>query len=252
MRIIPVLDLLNGVTVQAVAGRREEYQPVRSQLTDSVDPVVVLRCLNEVCRSGTAYVADLDAILRREPNRRTLAELSRMKVNLMVDAGVQTCEDVQTLLDAGLQQVIVGLESLAGPDTARDMVATFEADSLILSLDLKSGVPMARYQPWTEMTPLAVLEELAGIGFRRWIILDLTTVGTAQGVPTEQLCRQWRVVRPTDEIMTGGGVRNVSDLQRLEAAGVDGVLIASALHNRTLELSELSASGWTLEHRRQQ
>ena len=107
MRIIPVLDLLNGVTVQAVAGRRNDYRPVRSCLTDSVDPSLVIKSLNEVCGSETAYVADLDAILNREPNRCTLAELSRMNLNLLVDAGIRSCEDVQDLLDLGIENVVV-------------------------------------------------------------------------------------------------------------------------------------------------
>ena len=65
MNIIPVLDLLNGITVQAVGGRRDEYRPLSSQLTDSVDPSIVLPALEAVCRSGMAYIADLDSILPR-------------------------------------------------------------------------------------------------------------------------------------------------------------------------------------------
>lgn len=231
MQIIPVVDLLNGVTVQAVAGRRNEYRPVRSRLTDSVDPSVVLKCLDDVCQSGIAYIADLDAILKREPNRCTLAELARTELNLMVDAGVQSSDDVQDLFDLGLEQAVIGLESLASREAARDLVATFGVDSLIMSFDLKSGMPLACYEPWSHMSPMEVLQELIEIGFRRWIVLDLAAVGTAQGVPTENLCKQLRVLRPTDEIITGGGVRDHTDLRALEEAGVDGVLIASALHN---------------------
>ena len=231
MQIIPVVDLLNGVTVQAIAGRRNEYRPVRSQLTDSVDPSVVLKCLDDVCQSGIAYIADLDAILKREPNRCTLAELARMDLNLMVDAGVQSSDDVQDLFDLGLEQAVIGLESLASREAARDLVATFDVDSLIMSLDLKSGIPLACYEPWSHISPMEVLQELIEIGFRRWIVLDLAAVGTAQGVPTENLCKQLRALRPTDEIITGGGIRGHADLRALEEAGVDGVLIASALHN---------------------
>jgi HisA/HisF family protein len=235
MQIIPVLDLLNGVTVQAVAGRRNEYRPVRSQLTDSIDPSVVLKCLDDVCQSGTVYLADLDAILKREPNRCTLAELSRLDLNLMVDAGTRSREEVQDLFDLGIKQAIIGLESLASPAAARELVATFDVDSLIMSLDLKSGIPLAHYKPWTQMSPIVVLKELIEIGFRRWIILDLAAVGTAQGVPTECLCKQLRALRPADEIITGGGVRDHADLRALEDAGVDGVLIASALHNGEID-----------------
>ena len=32
------------------------------------------------------------------------------------------------------------------------------------------------------------------------------------------------------EVISGGGVRNWADIQSLDAAGCDGVLVASALH----------------------
>lgn len=238
-RLIPVLDLLNGVTVQAIAGRRDEYRPVRSTLTESVDPSVVLNQLNNVCRSGTAYIADLDAITGSKPNRCTLAELSRLDLTLMVDAGVRSSADVEELLDLGVAQVIVGLESLPGPDTARALVAEFSGDSLVLSLDLKSGVPLSGHAPWSALSPRAVLDELAEIGFCRWILLDLSAVGMAQGVPTVDLCREWREQRPHDDIITGGGIRNVSDLSPLQAAGASGLLVASALHRGTITRADI-------------
>src|SRR5579872_5647704 len=43
MRIVPVLDLLGGVVVRGVGGRRREYRPVVSRLTPSCDPLDVAR-----------------------------------------------------------------------------------------------------------------------------------------------------------------------------------------------------------------
>ncbi len=239
VRIIPVLDLLNGITVQAVAGRRAEYRPVRS-LTDSVDPSVVLRCLDDVCCSGTAYVADLDAIQGRDVNRCTLAELSQLVPELMVDAGVRSVADAESLLGLGIPRVVIGLESLPGPEVARELTAAFPSDSLVLSLDLKSGAPLTEYEPWSVLAPDALQRELSDIGFRRWIVLDLATVGTAQGVPTQNLCSQLRRHCPQDDIVTGGGIREIADLQPLSHAGVNGVLMASALHSGAIGARECS------------
>jgi len=231
LKTIPVVDILNGVAVQAIGGQRDHYRPIRSQLTDSVDPSIVLARMSDVCQSDTAYIADLDAILREQPNRCTLAELSRMPLNLMVDVGVRSCEDVQMLLDLGFSQAIIALESLPGPTVAKELLQTFDPQSLILSLDMKASLPMSCWEPWAELPPLELLMDLAAIGFRRWILLDLSAVGTHTGVPTTELCRSWRTHRPQDEIITGGGIRSITDLSPLEQAGVNGVLIASALHN---------------------
>ena len=50
MRIIPVLDVMGGIVVRAVAGRRSEYRPLVSKLTTSVEPAEVARTL--LAKSG--------------------------------------------------------------------------------------------------------------------------------------------------------------------------------------------------------
>ena len=68
-------------------------------------------------------------------------------------------------------------------------------------------------------------------GVARLIVLDLAAVGVGQGSKTLELCERLRAASGELEIVTGGGVRNAEDLRELAAAGVDGVLIASALHD---------------------
>jgi uncharacterized protein related to proFAR isomerase len=41
VKIIPVVDVLKGIVVHAVRGKRKEYQPLKSVLCASTDPVEV-------------------------------------------------------------------------------------------------------------------------------------------------------------------------------------------------------------------
>jgi len=82
--------------------------------------------------------------------------------------------------------------------------------------------------------PVDLAVRVLACGVRSLIVLDLAGVGEGRGVPTLELCRGVRAKSPEVEIITGGGVRNAGDLEALEAAGVDGVLIASALHDGSL------------------
>jgi phosphoribosylformimino-5-aminoimidazole carboxamide ribotide isomerase len=63
VKIIPVIDVLGGRVVHAVRGRRKEYQPLKSTLCASTDPVDVAAALKAL-GFGELYVADLDAITR--------------------------------------------------------------------------------------------------------------------------------------------------------------------------------------------
>ena len=67
LKIIPVIDVLGGVVVHAVRGRRKEYQPLKSGLCESTDPVDVAAALKALGFSEL-YVADLDAITRGQAN----------------------------------------------------------------------------------------------------------------------------------------------------------------------------------------
>ena len=58
-------------------------------------------------------------------------------------------------------------------------------------------------------------------------------------MPTVPLCRQLRAECRDVEIITGGGVRHAGDLAELAAVGVDGVLVASALHDGALSAVDL-------------
>jgi phosphoribosylformimino-5-aminoimidazole carboxamide ribotide isomerase len=73
------------------------------------------------------------------------------------------------------------------------------------------------------------------------IVLDLAQVGMDAGVGTLPLCRKLRCLDSQLEIVAGGGVRSMRDLDALERAGCDAVLVASALHDGRLPARECAA-----------
>src|SRR5262245_15013390 len=101
MDILPVLDLLNGVIVRGVAGKREEYRPVVSRLADSPDGLSVARAFRDQLGLTRVYLADLDAILHQRPNRKTYEALAEDGFELLVDAGLRNIESAESVLAAG-------------------------------------------------------------------------------------------------------------------------------------------------------
>ena len=62
MQIIPVLDLKGGLVVRGVAGKRDLYKPVESELCSSAEPAEVAVSLRSELGLGRMYLAALDAI----------------------------------------------------------------------------------------------------------------------------------------------------------------------------------------------
>src|SRR3954451_10657844 len=47
MFFLPVIDVRGGIVVRALAGRRSEYRPLVSTLTESADPVTVATAIRD-------------------------------------------------------------------------------------------------------------------------------------------------------------------------------------------------------------
>lgn len=241
MLIIPVLDILNGVVVRGVGGRREEYRPVVSVLAQSARPMDVAQAFREQFGLTTLYVADLDGILRQQPNADVFRQLTSEGFELWVDAGVRSLSDSKRLFSAGAAKVVIGLESIPDRRLLSELVAEFGASRVIFSLDLLAGRPMTGRSDWPDPSPLGIALNVIRLGVTQLIVLDLASVGEQRGPSTIALCESIQRIAPEVSLITGGGIRSADDLPPLQDAKLDGVLIATALHNGRIKHAELSA-----------
>jgi phosphoribosylformimino-5-aminoimidazole carboxamide ribotide isomerase len=231
MQIIPVLDIQAGQVVRGVAGRRSEYRPIVSRLTTSTLPVDVAEAFRQHFGLSSLYLADLDAIAGQPPDVALYAALHARGFRLYVDAGVADVERAVVLAEAGVSSIVVGLETVRGPDVLTGCCAELGADRVVFSLDMKEGRPLGSLAAWDSSEPFAIARQAIVRGVRRLIVLDLARVGVGSGVGTEDLCRRLSALPEPLEVIAGGGIRGQDDVDRLAACGVTGVLVASALHD---------------------
>lgn len=235
-RIIPVLDVMNGQVVRAVGGRREMYAPIQSRLTESTEPSAVASALLLAAGVTELYIADIDALQGHRPRLGWIRELTGRGCRVMIDAGVRTAADAIPIVGAGAA-VVAGTETLAGPDELKALIEARDAERIILSVDLRNGRVLSKDDVWgPDPEPADVVGRAIRMGVRRVIVLELARVGTGIGPGTVELCGQLRQRFPDIELIAGGGVRNWSDVEQLGAAGVDGVLVASALHDGAMKV----------------
>ncbi len=235
-RLIPVLDVMGGQVVHAVAGNRKDYKPLVSQLTNSTVPIVVARAIRDKWRTNELYIADLDAILGGQPATALFVELLAGGFRCWVDAGRGFLAFADLLKkysypDAGI--VVLGLESAPSHRDLPFLLQVIGPSCFAFSLDLRDGRPLGDPLLWSadaESNADAVIEA----GMRKLIVLDLSRVGVGEGVGTEKLCASIKSRHPNVELIAGGGVRGPDDVRRLHAAGVSAVLVASALHDLRL------------------
>jgi phosphoribosylformimino-5-aminoimidazole carboxamide ribotide isomerase len=234
MQIIPVIDIRNGMAVRAVAGSRAQYRPLVSRLTTSTEPAEVLKALQNEFGCGQCYVADLDGIEGRNVNRCTLAEMARTGVRLMLDAGIESVDEAEQLLDLGIAQIIVSSESLPEISCLPSFLEVCGRPSVVFSMDLKHGQLMSVDPSIKDLSLLELVSKVVRHGITQIVVLDLAAVGTGTGIPTLKLCSEIRQRWPELTVISGGGVTSRNCLESARQAGLDGLLIASALHDGRL------------------
>lgn len=240
MEIVPVLDLMGGVVVRGVGGRRAEYQPVRSILCDRPDPIAVAEAFRERLGLGRLYLADLDAIAGAPPSAGLFSELARRGFSLLVDAGLRSAAEAAPLEEAGVDVVVAGLESIAGPAVLEGLLARLGDSRVLFSLDLRGGEPIVGGR-WSSTDPAAIAEEAVAAGVRQVLLLDLARVGVGEGPGTVDLAESLLARWPAIRLYLGGGVRRPADLAPLARLPLAAVLVASALHDGSLTRSDISS-----------
>ncbi len=237
MQLIPVIDLKAGQVVHAIAGNREEYQPIVSQICESAEPLHVLQRLIALTAAETVYVADLDGICSGIADEELTRQLAGCGRQILLDAGFRNYGDLEparllpTVTPVISTESFVGFGELRGADDLR---------RLCCSVDLRDGVLQAADHSLCGLTPFEIVELLYQRGLRSLIILDVAAVGSSRGLGSVlQICRALRAEFHDLAVITGGGVHSLRCIQSAEAAGVDGLLTATALHHSAGFRSEL-------------
>lgn len=227
LTVVPVIDLMDGRVVHARAGDRDNYRPlVGSVVTGSAEPLGVVADLLALAPFPLLYIADLDAIRKTGDHLAVIGAIKARfpALELWVDAGFADRAACARFLATGLGRLVLGSESQT--DTA--VLEAHAAGDLVLSLDYRDDVPLG---------PARIFAEPA-LWPDRLVVMTLGRVGTGKGPDTGKL-EAIAARAGGRRIYAAGGVRDGADLDRLEAMGCAGVLVASALHDGRLGAAEL-------------
>ncbi|HEY8036606.1 MAG TPA: HisA/HisF-related TIM barrel protein [Methylobacter sp.] len=226
MKIIPVIDLKDGVVVHARQGNREHYRPINTDLCKSSDIYQVIGAFLGIYEFDTFYIADLNAITDLgDHNQLITGVLTRFpQITFWVDKGYQKYDQDAQFPDNYLP--VLGSESYRNETIPE--IETFK-NNFILSLDYSNSNALGAEKLFSEPT----------FWPRNIIIMTLGRVGSNHGPDLNKLtefCSQY----PDKNFIAAGGIRNKQDLIALDVAGVHQALVASALHSGAIKNEDVA------------
>ena len=220
MKIIPVIDLKDGVVVQAREGNRDQYRPIKTDLCKSSDVFEIIQAFVTTYHFDTVYIADINAITQQGNHHglinKVLAHFPDLR--FWIDSGYRHHKEEIHQTDHYLP--VLGSESYRD-DTIFEL--HFFGNKFILSLDFSMSETMGSAKLFSspELWPDSV------------IIMTLDRVGSHKGpdfVKLTAFCNRY----PHKNFIAAGGIRNQQDLIDLKRIGIRQALIASALHNGSI------------------
>lgn len=241
LKVIPVLDLLDGIVVHAIRGRREEYKPLKSVLCTSTAPLDVATAFKKLGFSEL-YIADLNAITNNQDNFAEITQVAKKtELQIIVDAGVMSIRKAKTVRDCGVSKVIVGTETLADLSFVEQAIRLFGSDHIIVSFDMKERQLLGKFDMNEFPSAIDVLNVFQGMGLTQIILLDLARVGSREGVDISFLKEVLDNI--SMQVFVGGGICNIGDLIKLREMGVAGALVATTLHLGKITVEQLKQAG---------
>jgi len=233
-RIIFVLDILNGTAVHAVRGERSKYKPVTgSSICGSSSPLELISAL----APGEVYIADLDRLQRQGDNFELIEKISG-KTRTMADIGAENMNDVEKCAKIS-DTVILGTET-ASFDLIEKAAVRFPG-RINVSIDMKGGKVLTKDRNM-DVKPAELVKLLNDHEIRDIIVLELTRVGTCDGIDVDFLKEITAV--SSHNVIVGGGIKDMDDIEALKQIGISGALVATAVHCGKIPADLIRTNSW--------
>jgi phosphoribosylformimino-5-aminoimidazole carboxamide ribotide isomerase len=229
--LFPAVDLRGGKCVQLVGG------------VPGTEVVALDNPLAQAKRwvaegADHLHIIDLDgAIQGKRINAPILSEIVRkLDLFIQVGGGIRSIQDAESLLDLGVDRIILGTAALENPTMVEDLSHQYGSPRIMVALDVKRGLVTS--EGWQKVlnkksVEQAKLFESKGAGSILFTNIDVE--GQQKGIditPTKQMVKAVKI-----PIVAAGGVTSIEDILALRVAGAGGAVVGTAIYTGKLNFS---------------
>ncbi len=237
MEVIPAIDLKDGVCVRLYQGDFDR------QTVFSPNPLEVAQRWR---RAGAQriHVVDLDGSRDGAPaNLNVIASLADgVDVPLQVGGGIRSLDDAESLLQRGIQRVVLGTAAVEDPSLVEELCRRWGPQSVVVALDSRDG--KVAVKGWQEDTPISAVDlaqRMARLGVLRFLYTDISRDGT---MTQPNFVAVQAMVNDTGlAVLASGGVSSLDDIRQLTHTGAEGVVLGSALYRGAVDLAQAISVG---------
>jgi phosphoribosylformimino-5-aminoimidazole carboxamide ribotide isomerase len=229
MTILPAIDLKDGKAVRLSKGLME------SAKIYSDEPWQVAKRFEEL-GSEWVHLVDLNGAFAGQPENLEQIRQIREHCNLKLElgGGIRDEETIKMYLDLGVDRLILGSVAVKNPQFVKDMAAKYP---IVVGIDAIDG--MVAVEGWAEVSDMKATDlarEFANAGVQAIICTDVGRDGMMTGVNVDFTLEIQKASGL--ETIASGGLKDMTDINALIEAGIDGTIVGKAFYEGTLDLEE--------------
>jgi len=183
------------------------------------------------------HLVDLDGAKAGRPvSLDALRSIAKtVTIPCQLGGGLRTEADIMTILDLGINRVILGSQACKDPSWLAVMACKYP-EKILLGLDAKDGLVAA--EGWLEVTKVPALtlaKHVSHLPLAGMIYTDIARDGMLAGPDWDGLAAM--ASTSSLPVIASGGVTTINDVRRLANMRLAGCIIGRALYEQTLDLS---------------
>lgn len=234
IQIIPAISIYQGKCVKVPPGDFE------NPIIYGDSPVDVAQLFEEH-GIRRVHLVDLDGAKKGTVVNFSVLRMISGYTSLSIDfsGGIHTSEDVQLSLQNGATYVAAASIAVTDRKEFSSWIDTYGKDRIILTADSRNGKIIT--DGWRQSTQIDLFELIGyyhSLGIKYVKCTDVGRDGTMEG-PAIDLYKQLLEEFPDLCLLASGGVRSVTDIDKLAVAGVYGVIFGKAYYEGKIKLSDL-------------
>lgn len=227
--IIPSLELRNGRCSRCVQG-----EPGTEELYSyySETPEQLIRLWRRE-NAKSIHITDRDALEGRTNtlNRQAIIKLAQsVDIPIVLLSSFATPEECRYWLDNGVYRIIISKIARTHADEVRELIHDYTASRIVFGIIAEGGTVLLHH-PLPPISDTEFSAHVRALGGTRMFYIDIAWEGSLAGPNTAAL---QRIASESGlRITAAGGVassKQLWELQKLEAYGIDSVVIGRALY----------------------
>jgi cyclase len=240
-RIIPCLDVRDGVVVKGVKFRNHEVIG---------DIVPLAQRYAEIGADELVFYDITASSDQRVVDKSWVSKIAQViDIPFCVAGGIKTVEDAGRILAMGADKISVNSPALSNPELITELYNTYGQQCVVVGIDSFYNPETSAYEVYqftgdetrttkTKWQTLDWIEEVQSRGAGEIVLNCMNQDGVREGYDIEQLAKV-RAKCKVPLIASGGAGTMAHFANVFKQAQVDGALAASVFHKNIIAMSEL-------------